>query len=137
PELNLKICVLFFSRESNRPGLGTPEYNQVFVKMLGGVATKECEGFEKWVDGANGEGPNGKKQEYDWPLFNNTVYKHQPQAIIFSDAGPGCRWVGNEKGFAGLTNWNTLNVEKVYPGYPDYHELTPGQIGRASCRERV
>ena len=27
----------------------------------------------------------------------------QPQAIIFSDGGPGCRWVGNEKGFAGAT----------------------------------
>ncbi|MBX2969455.1 MAG: alpha-L-fucosidase [Cyclobacteriaceae bacterium] len=125
-EYGLKFGVYLSPWDRNHPDYGTPEYNQVFVNMLGEVLTNYGDVFEQWFDGANGEGPNGKKQEYDWPLFNSTVYKHQPNAIIFSDAGPGCRWVGNEKGFAGLTNWNTLNVEKVYPGYPDYHELTPG-----------
>ena len=72
--------------------------------------------FEQWFDGANGEGPNGKKQEYDWPLFNETVIRHQPHAVIFSDVGPGCRWVGNEKGYAGRTNWSTLNAEGFTPG---------------------
>ncbi|QOI98342.1 MAG: alpha-L-fucosidase [Flammeovirgaceae bacterium] len=125
-EYGLKFGVYLSPWDRNHPAYGTPEYNQVFVNMLGEVLTNYGEVFEQWFDGANGEGPNGKKQEYDWPLFNGTVYKHQPNAIIFSDAGPGCRWVGNEKGFAGITNWNTLNVEKVYPGYPDYHELTEG-----------
>jgi alpha-L-fucosidase len=125
-EYDLKFGVYLSPWDRNHPDYGTPEYNQVFVNMLEEVLTNYGDVFEQWFDGANGEGPNGKKQEYDWPLFNSTVYKHQPEAIIFSDAGPGCRWVGNEKGFAGLTNWNTLNVEMVYPGYPDYHELTPG-----------
>lgn len=125
-EYGLKFGVYLSPWDRNHPDYGTSEYNQVFVNMLGEVLTNYGDVFEQWFDGANGEGPNGKKQEYDWPLFNSTVYKHQPNAIIFSDAGPGCRWVGNEKGFAGLTNWNTLNVKKVYPGYPDYHELTPG-----------
>jgi alpha-L-fucosidase len=54
------------------------------------------------------------------------VYKNQKDAIIFSDGGPGCRWVGNENGYAGETNWNTLNGDKVFPGYPNFKELTLG-----------
>jgi alpha-L-fucosidase len=94
--------------------------------MLKEVLGNYGEVFEQWFDGANGEGPNGKRQEYDWKLFNQTVYDLQKNAIIFSDGGPGCRWVGNENGYAGETNWNTLNGAKVFPGYPNYKELTPG-----------
>lgn len=50
----------------------------------------------------------------------------QPQAIIFSDGGPGCRWVGNEKGFAGATNWSLLRKGEVYPGYSKFKELQYG-----------
>jgi alpha-L-fucosidase len=112
--------------DRNHPLYGTPEYNNVFTYMLKEVLGNYGEVFEQWFDGANGEGPNGKKQEYDWKLFNQTVYDAQKNAIIFSDGGPGCRWVGNENGFAGETNWNTLNGAQVYPGYPNYKELTPG-----------
>jgi alpha-L-fucosidase len=86
--------------------------------------------FEQWFDGANGEGPNGKKQVYDWPLFNGTVLKNQPQAVIFSDVGPGCRWVGNEEGHAGRTNWGTLNVEGFTPGAggPSHESLNEGDV---------
>ena len=41
---------------------------------------------------------DGKKQEYDWPAFIETVRKNQPNAVIFSDAGPDIRWVGTEAG---------------------------------------
>ncbi|RZK79766.1 MAG: hypothetical protein EOO85_02775, partial [Pedobacter sp.] len=34
-----------------------------------------------------------------------------PQAIIFSDIGPDARWMGNENGIAGETNWATLNTD--------------------------
>ncbi|MBX2966217.1 MAG: alpha-L-fucosidase [Cyclobacteriaceae bacterium] len=125
-EYGLKFGVYLSPWDRNHPEYGTPQYNEVFVNTLEEVLTNYGEIFEQWFDGANGEGSNGKKQEYDWQLFNNTVYKHQPNAIIFSDAGPGCRWVGNENGFVGLTNWNTLNIENLYPGFPDYHELTEG-----------
>ena len=50
----------------------------------------------------------------------------QPNAVVFSDGGPGCRWVGNEKGFAGETNWSFLPKGRVYPGYPNYPELQYG-----------
>ncbi|MCU0356537.1 MAG: alpha-L-fucosidase [Cyclobacteriaceae bacterium] len=125
-EYGLKFGVYLSPWDRNHPQYGTPEYNQVFVNMLGEVLGNYGEVFEQWFDGANGEGPNGKRQEYDWVLFNNTVYKHQPNAIIFSDGGPGCRWVGNERGYAGETNWCTLNADSVFPGFPNYEELTPG-----------
>ena len=112
--------------DKNHPLYGTPEYNNIFSYMLKEVLANYGDVFEQWFDGANGEGPNGKKQEYDWKLFHQTVYSLQKDAIIFSDGGPGCRWVGNENGFAGETNWNTLHGDKVFPGYPNYKELTPG-----------
>jgi alpha-L-fucosidase len=125
-EEGLKFGVYLSPWDRNHPQYGTPEYNTIFVNMLNEVLGNYGPVFEQWFDGANGEGPNGKKQEYDWPLFNKTVYTLQPNAIIFSDGGPGCRWVGNENGYAGETNWNTLNGAQVYPGYPNYKELTPG-----------
>jgi alpha-L-fucosidase len=37
--------------------------------------------------------------------------------VIFSDAGPDVRWIGNEKGTAGDPNWSTVRPELVpYPG---------------------
>ena len=82
--------------------------------------------FEVWFDGANGEGPNGKRQVYDWPLFIETVRRLQPQAVIFSDAGPDIRWVGNERGEAPLTVWSTLDRARYEPGTPLSHELSEG-----------
>ncbi|UYQ91602.1 alpha-L-fucosidase [Chitinophaga horti] len=115
-EYGLKFGVYLSPWDRNHPDYGTDKYNQTFVNQLTEVHTKYGDVFEQWFDGANGEGPNGKKQVYDWPLFNGTVYKHHPDAIIFSDAGPGCRWIGNERGFAGETNWSTLNRSEFAPG---------------------
>ena len=67
--------------------------------------------WELWWDGANGEGPNGKKQVYDWQRFEKVVRRLSPNTVIFSDIGPDIRWVGNEKGIAGDPNWNFLNTE--------------------------
>ena len=72
---------------------------------------------EVWFDGANGEGPNGKRQQYDWPRVWALVRKLQPDAVMFSDAGPDVRWCGNENGSGGETNWSTVNPTIVtYPG---------------------
>lgn len=115
-EYGLKFGVYLSPWDRNHPAYGTPEYNQVFVNMLNEVLGGYGPVFEQWFDGANGEGPNGKKQIYDWPLFHEAVYKKQPNAVIFSDVGPGCRWVGNEDGIAGTTNWGTLNITGFDPG---------------------
>ena len=125
-EYGLKFGVYLSPWDRNHPKYGTPEYNEIFKNTLKEVLTQYGEVFEVWFDGANGEGPNGKKQVYDWPGFIQTVRQYQPNAVIFSDAGPDIRWVGNEQGYGGETNWSTLNRDKVYPGYPAYHELTPG-----------
>ena len=84
--------------DRNDPHYGTDEYNEVFVKTLEHALGGYGPVFEMWFDRACGEGSNGKKQVYDWLLFNSTVHKMQPDAVIFSDYGPGCRWVGNERG---------------------------------------
>ena len=115
-EGGLKFGVYLSPWDKNHPAYGTPEYNQIFANTLTEVLSNYGDVFEQWFDGANGEGPNGKKQEYDWTFFNSTVLKHQPQAVIFSDVGPGCRWMGNEAGYAGETNWSRLNVEGFAPG---------------------
>ena len=125
-EYGLKFGVYLSPWDRNHPAYGTPEYNEIFKNTLKEVLTQYGDVFEVWFDGANGEGPNGKKQVYDWPGFIATVRQYQPNAVIFSDAGPDIRWVGNEDGYAGETNWGTLNRDNVYPGYPNYWELTPG-----------
>jgi len=72
---------------------------------------------EVWFDGANGEGPNGKRQEYDWPRIHRVVRTLQPWALMFSDAGPDIRWIGNERGVAGDPNWCAVDPARVpYPG---------------------
>ena len=82
--------------------------------------------FEVWFDGANGEGRMARRQDYDWPLFISTVRRLQPRAVIFSDAGPDVRWVGNERGEAPLTVWSMIDRHRYYPGTPLSDELGEG-----------
>lgn len=103
--------------DRNDPRYGSPEYNDAFVRTLESVLDGTYGPvFEQWFDGACGEGPDGKKQVYDWPRFFDTVRRLQPDAVRFSDVGPDCRWVGNERGEAGRSNWSTLRVEGFEPG---------------------
>jgi alpha-L-fucosidase len=122
----LKMGVYLSPWDRNHPAYGTPEYNEVFKKMLREVLTKYGTIFEVWFDGANGEGPNGKRQVYDWPAFVQVVRECQPNAVIFSDAGPDIRWVGNENGFAGETNWGMIDRSKFSPGVADQAVLNTG-----------
>jgi alpha-L-fucosidase len=125
----LQFGVYLSPWDRNHPTYGTDAYNAVFQRMLQEALTKYGPVFEVWFDGANGEGPNGKRQVYDWPAFVQTVRTHAPNAVIFSDAGPDVRWVGNEAGFAAETNWNTVDRSRYVPGTPLYKELTEGAEG--------
>jgi alpha-L-fucosidase len=129
-EYGLKLGLYLSPWDRNHPAYGTPEYNDVYKKTLTEILTGYGPLFEVWFDGANGEGPNGRKQVYDWPGFYGTVRQYQPDAIMFSDAAD-IRWVGNEKGYAGQTNWSTLNKARVFPGYDKPKELTVGDEGGA------
>lgn len=128
-QYGLKFGVYVSPWDRNHPKYGTDEYNDVFVGMLEELLTNYGPIFEVWFDGANGEGPNGKKQIYDWDRYIETVRRLQPSACIFSDAGPDIRWVGNENGIASETNWNTIDRARYFPGTPLYAELGEGKMG--------
>jgi alpha-L-fucosidase len=100
--------------DRNHPAYGdSPRYNDVYAEQLTELLTRYGPIAEMWFDGANGEGPNGKRQEYDWPRFFGLVRRHQPEAVIFSDAGPDVRWCGNERGEAGDPNWSPVDPTTV------------------------
>lgn len=128
-EEGLKFGVYISPWDRNDPTYGTSEYNSVFVKTLESALGDYGPVFEQWFDGANGEGPNGRKQVYDWPLFNATVRSLQSDAVIFSDVGPDCRWVGNERGTAGRASWSRMDIEGFGPGAdaPSRETLNQGQ----------
>lgn len=104
--------------DRNNPAYGdSPRYNDLYCDQLTELLTRYGPLAEVWFDGANGEGPNGKKREYDWPRFWGLVRRLQPDAVMFSDAGPDVRWCGNERGVAGDPNWSTVNPRVVtFPG---------------------
>ncbi|MBR6291478.1 MAG: alpha-L-fucosidase [Bacteroidales bacterium] len=124
----VKAGVYISPWDRNHPTYGTDAYNDVFVNTLNEVHTHYGPFFEQWFDGACGEGPNGKKQHYDWPRFMLVMHELNPQAVIFSDIGPGCRWVGNEQGHCGDPCWSTLNTEGATPSdnKPQPSELETG-----------
>jgi len=111
-EAGLRFGVYLSPWDRNNPAYGTGEaYNQYFRDQLREVLTGYGPVFEVWFDGACGEGPNGKRQVYDFASFERTVRELQPQAVIFSDVGPDIRWVGNEQGWAGDTCWSMLKAK--------------------------
>jgi len=129
-EYGLKFGVYLSPWDRNHPKYGTSEYNDVYVNTMKELITRYGPFFEFWWDGANGEGPNGKKQEYDFRRFENTMRKLAPNTVVFSDIGPDIRWVGNENGIAGKTNWNLLDTAgfKRGNGAPPTDTLNQGNV---------
>ena len=115
---NLKVGLYCSPWDRNSPVYGdSARYNDLFCDQLTELLTRYGRIDEVWFDGANGEGPNGRRQVYDWPRFWGLVKRLQPNTVIFSDAGPDVRWIGNERGVAGDTNWSMMNPDAVpYPG---------------------
>jgi alpha-L-fucosidase len=119
-EAGLKMGLYVSPWDRHEPTYGdSPAYNRHYVNQLTELMTNYGEVAEVWFDGACGEGPNGKKQEYDWPAFYAVIRKHQPKALI-AICGPDIRWVGNEDGYARETEWS---VQDANPG------LHPGITG--------
>jgi alpha-L-fucosidase len=114
----LKAGVYLSPWDRHEPRYGdSPRYNDFYCDQLTELLTRYGAIHEVWFDGANGEGPNGKRQQYDWDRFWALVRRLQPQAVMFSDAGPDVRWIGNERGAAGETNWSTVDPPVVpFPG---------------------
>ena len=129
-EYGLKMGIYLSPWDRNHPKYGTDEYNTVFINMMKEVVSRYGPLFEFWWDGANGEGPNGKKMVYRWHEFEATMRSIAPNTPVFSDIGPDIRWVGNESGFAGKTNWNTLDTIGFTrgAGAPSTDTLNKGNI---------
>jgi alpha-L-fucosidase len=104
--------------DRHEPSYGdSPRYNDFYVAQLTELLTRYGTITEVWFDGANGDGPNGKRQVYDWARIHATVRRLQPEAVMFSDAGPDVRWIGNEHGIAGDPNWAMVDPAAVpFPG---------------------
>ena len=134
-EYGLGFGVYISPWDRNDPAYGSPEYNLKYARTLRSVLDGSYGPvFELWFDGACGEGPGGRRQEYDWPLFRSTVRSLQSGTIMFSDTGPGARWVGNEDGYAATTCWSTLDTAGFTPGAgaPPQDTLGRGNVhGRA------
>jgi alpha-L-fucosidase len=129
----LKFGVYLSPWDRNRADYGKPEYISYYRNQLKELFTGYGPIFEMWFDGANGGdgyygGANEKRRidgrtYYDWPNTLDMVRQIQPNVIFFSDAGPGVRWVGNERGVAGETNWNTISPDTLYAGKSGIEEL--------------
>ena len=122
----LKFGVYLSPWDRNRADYGQPTYLTYYRNQLKELFTKYGPIVEMWFDGANGgDGYYGGAREkrkingatyYDWPKTLDLVRSMSPNGIFFSDAGPGVRWVGNERGIAGETNWNTITTDTLYAG---------------------
>ncbi len=125
-EYGLKMGVYLSPWDRNSAVYGTPEYLVYYRNQLKELLTKYGDIFEVWFDGANGgNGYYGGAREtrridnktyYDWPNTHKIVRELQPGAVMFSDAGPDVRWVGNESGMGSITNWCLLKKDEMYPG---------------------
>ena len=100
----------------------SPRYNDFFVEQLTELLSNYGEVHEVWFDGACGEGPNGKKQVYDWKRYYDTIHRLQPKAVT-AIMGDDVRWVGNEKGLGRDTEWSAT-------------ALVPGGYERADAENK-
>ena len=87
----------------------SPRYNEFFRAQLRELLSQYGEIGELWFDGACAEGPNGKRQEYDWQSYYALARELQPEAVI-AICGPDVRWVGNESGLAREVEWSVLSA---------------------------
>jgi alpha-L-fucosidase len=129
----LKFGVYLSPWDRNHAEYGKPPYIDYYRNQLKEIFTAYGPVFEMWFDGANGgTGYYGGSREkrtidgstyYNWPVTMALVKEINPEIIFFSDAGPGVRWVGNERGVAGETNWNTISPDTLFAGKAGIQDL--------------
>ncbi len=101
----------------------SPAYNKLFIDQLTELLTNYGEVYEVWFDGACAEGPNGKRQVYDWQAYLETIHKLQPNAVS-AIMGDDVRWVGNEGGLGRDTEWSaTVYTPDSHPNAAQNGEL--------------
>lgn len=139
-KLDVGFGVYLSPWDRNAPSYGTEAYNTYFVNQLTELLTQYGKVDEVWFDGANGEGPNGKKQVYDFDRWYALIRKLQPQAVI-AVQGPDVRWVGTESGVGRETEWSVLPVseqsqEKIAAASQQEVNVIPGVLGSYKDQDR-
>ena len=135
-EFGLKFGVYLSPWDRNHADYGQPAYIDYYRNQLRELLTNYGPIFEVWYDGANGgDGYYGGAREtrkidaavyYDWPNTWKIVRELQPEAVLFSDAGPDIRWVGNENGIGPQPNWCTFNTQEHFPGKSNFSGQASG-----------
>jgi len=132
----IKVGLYLSPWDRNHADYGSPAYLDYYWDQLRELLTQYGDVTELWFDGANGGtgyygGANEERRidretYYRWPETWAFVKSLQPATLIFSDAGPDIRWIGNERGYAGETNWSTIDTEGVVVGGADQAYLNTG-----------
>jgi alpha-L-fucosidase len=125
----VKLGLYLSPWDRHEPTYGNEKaYNTFYMGQLRELLTGYGPLAEVWFDGAKGE--DARDMEYDFDAYWAMVRQLQPGAVIFSDEGPDVRWIGNEHGFAGETNWSTIDRSKVSVGQHGIQEyLNEGEEG--------
>ena len=125
----VKVGLYLSPWDMHEPAYGDEvRYNQFYLGQLRELLSHYGPLAEVWFDGA--KGPDAKDMDYDFDAYWALVRQLQPGAVMFSDAGPDVRWIGNEHGFAGETNWSTYDRSKVGIGMHGIGEyLNTGEAG--------
>lgn len=98
--------------DRNSPYFGSMAYNDYFINQLTELLSQYGQIDEVWFDGANGEGPSGKKQVYEYNRWYNLIRKLQPKATI-AVSGPDVRWVGTETGYGREMEWSVVSADQM------------------------
>ncbi|CAE7885379.1 FUC1, partial [Symbiodinium microadriaticum] len=148
-EYGIKLGIYLSPWDRNHSTYSSPEYIEIYRTQMRELLSSYGEIFEFWFDGANGgDGFYGGANEmrkidnrtyYDWPNSYKIVRELQPMAVMFSDGGPDVRWIGNERGYAGETNWSKAKSNFFYAGiggvndqlqagHPDGNTWLPAEV---------
>lgn len=114
-EFGLKFGVYLSPWDRNNSSYGKgKKYDDYYVNQLTELLTEYGELYTIWLDGACGEGANGKVQKYDWNRYYKVMRELQPNAVI-SISGPDVRWCGNEAGEVRESEWSVVAKDMTDP----------------------
>jgi len=135
-EYDLKLGLYLSPWDRNHAEYGKPGYITYFRNQLKELLTNYGDVFEMWFDGANGgDGYYGGANEmrkintleyYNWDETYKLIYKTAPNTLVWGVGPSEARWIGNEEGRAGRTNWSLLRQKEELAGKVHYSEFVSG-----------